>query len=106
MKLCPSPGLRECLSALPLCHFPEGRHFRNREDLAPPENDLGGLRRHRETRLPTLSPCVAPLDVDRSNAQIGRLPRDNVKDGTHRWGVGTPLFADAAILERRNQEGQ
>ena len=26
-------------------HFPEGLGYRNREEIAPPENDLGGLRR-------------------------------------------------------------
>ena len=26
-------------------HFPEGLGFRNRESVAPPENDLDGLRR-------------------------------------------------------------
>ncbi len=37
-------GPNDCRS-LPLDHFPEGRHFRSRESLAPPGNDLGGLRR-------------------------------------------------------------
>ena len=39
------PGLRERASALPLGHFPEGLGSRKWEGAAPPEKDLGGLRR-------------------------------------------------------------
>ncbi|RLE21573.1 MAG: hypothetical protein DRJ65_15810 [Acidobacteria bacterium] len=37
-----------------------------------------------ETRLLRFSPWVAPLDVVRTVAQIGRVLQDNIKDGTPR----------------------
>jgi hypothetical protein len=54
LSLISSPGLRGrikvTVSATTVerprsAHFPEGRHFRIREGIAPPRNDLGGLRR-------------------------------------------------------------
>ncbi|MCK5379174.1 MAG: hypothetical protein KAJ78_07205, partial [Acidobacteria bacterium] len=41
-----NPGLRERADARPRSvHLPEGPRNRNREEIAPPGNDLGGLRR-------------------------------------------------------------
>ena len=53
---------------------------------APPleGNDLDGLLPLRETRFVRRSPWIASLDVDRIVAHIGRVPQDNIKDGTSR----------------------
>ena len=87
----PAPAFGHTRASARSVHFPEGLHNRNWEGIAPPGNDLGGLRLSRETQSPTRSPWVAPLDVDRNAAQPGRLSQDNIKDGTPRPEFSGPL---------------
>ncbi len=65
----------------------KGVCFGGWENSAPPGNDLGGLLPPAESLSLRCSPWIAPLDVVRIVAQFGRVPQDNVKDGTSRRGI-------------------
>ena len=61
-----SPGLRARARDHPLGLFPEGRGSRNRESVAPPGNDLGGIRRLLNSLSPRPSPRISNAGVFRS----------------------------------------
>ncbi len=104
-----NPGLRERMEiversqdhqSLPLGHFPEGQQFSSRERDRP-----SGKRPRRPTALAEIrslrrSPWVAPLDVVRTVAQIGRVLQDNIKDGTpRRRGVLLDCMVEVPVSE-------
>ena len=79
-------------------HFPEGLGFRNRESVAPPGNDLGGLRHQprfcRRSDRRGLPSSIFP----EAGRETGGLPRKNTKHGTPRLRV-----LGALIIERRHR---
>jgi len=53
---------------------------------APPENDLGGLRRYRETRWQARSPWIARCRLSSQRLLVRRgCPVKKVAPGTSRW---------------------
>jgi len=87
----PDPAFGSAQAHTRSVHFPEGLRNRNWEEIAPPGNDLGGLRLSRETRSPSRSPSVATLDVVRIATQFGRTAQDNIKNGTRRLAFSGAL---------------
>ena len=74
--------------AAPARPYPGGAAFQKLRGSRPSGKRPRRPSAQANTRLPARSPCVAPLNVDRSVVQFGRVPRDNVEDGTHRWRGG------------------
>ncbi len=89
-------------------HFPEGLGYRNREGIAPPENDLGGLRRWPRLDYRGFRRGLPLMPFPAASPSSGGLRREKGMNGTSRrrsWALLVScVTAGPAKVEFKSQE--